>query len=142
MTSTKKTETPQSLLRRNYIEFTACPNRCALCWVPLRKLAETRANNQLELAHIFSGRGTRNSVTNVLLLCSSCHGSHHSHRYVYNNEPWPEVTTALLLKAKKELGEFDVWRLSEAVGFQPAFLEDLACRTIPPQFQTERLKWA
>ena len=99
----KKTQTD---LRSEYTAWTVYPDRCAICWIPTRRL-ELRFNRSLELAHIISrarGGHAGNVVGNVLLLCSSCHGSQHQGGYNYNATVWPDILTRHLFRAKLELG--------------------------------------
>ena len=46
--------TAQANLRAEYARWTTHPARCAICWIPLRRLEGLRFNSQLEMAHIIS----------------------------------------------------------------------------------------
>ena len=133
----------QAELRRDYGDWTTHPDRCAICWIPTRRLAE-RFGNSLELAHVISRgqSGPRADVLgNVLFLCSSCHGSQHNTGYHFNGIRWPEIKQAHLFRAKLELGELSVHELAAISGYTPRYILDLTMIKWPEPIQFERWKW-
>ena len=130
-------------LRALYAAWTVYPDRCAICWIPSRRL-DLRLNGYLELAHVISrarGGEAANGVGNVLFLCSSCHGSQHQYGYTYNGTRWPNIELGHLLKAKLELGELSVHDTAEISGYTARYILELTQVSWPAEIVSERLKW-
>jgi len=130
-------------LREEYAKWTTHPDRCAICWIPTRRLM-MRFSSQLDLAHIISrarGGDAGNVVGNVLFLCSSCHGSQHMSGYTFGGVKWPEIRARHLMKAKLELGELDKSELAGISGYMPGYILDLTKGLFPPEIISERQRW-
>ena len=136
--------TTQAELRAEYLAWTVYPDRCAICWIPTRRL-DLRFNRSLELAHIISrarGGPAGNVVGNVLFLCSSCHGAQHQSGYVYEGVEWPDIAVRHLFRAKLELGELSVHEIAETSGYTPLYILELTHTVWPRLIESERLRWA
>ena len=135
----------QADLRAEYMAWTHYPDRCAICWIPTRRLDLRFNGMSLELAHIISrarGGDAGNVVGNVLLLCSSCHGAQHQSGYTYDGVQWPDIADRQLLRAKKELRELDVRELAEISGYTGAHIQELTYAVWPRLIESARLRWA
>ena len=133
----------QSDLRAEYTSWTVYPARCAICWIPTRRL-ELRFNRSLELAHLISrARGglAGNVVGNVLLLCSSCHGAQHQSGYTHEGVPWPDIRMSHLLRAKLEIGELSILDTAKIAGYEAQYILDLTRIAWPEAITAERLRW-
>ena len=136
--------TAQANLRAEYARWTTHPARCAICWIPLRRLEGLRFNSQLEMAHIISrarAGDAGNVVGNVIFLCSNCHGAEHSSGYHFVRA-WPDIETRHLIKAKLELGELEPYDMAKISGYTVQWIMDLASGTYPALIVSERLRWA
>ena len=130
-------------LRAEYRGWTCYPDRCAICWIPTRRL-DLRFSRSLELAHIISrarGGHAGDVVGNVVFLCSSCHGSQHQSGYTYDGVQWPEIRQEHLVRAKMEIGELSVHELSEVSGYTPRYILDLTRVSWPDEITVERMRW-
>ena len=134
----------QSDLRTEYAAWTVYPDRCAICWIPTRRLQGLRHQWRLELAHIISrarGGHAGNVVGNVLFLCSSCHGAQHNSGYVYDGTEWPDITVGHLVRAKLELGELDPEGIAGISGYTADHIWDVVQVSWPSEITAERLRW-
>ena len=115
-----------------------------MCWIPSGRCAQFRFNPSLEMAHMFSrGKAGRaaDCLENVLLLCSTCHGSHHQSDYIHDGIKWPNIDLCLLLKVKLEMNELNLDQLVLISGFQPRFIKHLTQVKFPEQITAERMRW-
>ena len=132
----------QSDLRAEYAAWTFYPDRCAICWIPTRRL-DLRFGG-LEMAHIISrarGGASGNVVGNVLFLCSSCHGSQHQSGYTYDGDIWPDIRTPHLFRAKLELAELVYSEIAAISGYTSRYIFDLTRVSWPDEITAERLRW-
>lgn len=131
-------------LRRRYRRIKGT-DKCAICWIPEKKLYGRRCCDQLQLAHIIS-RGVAgkkaNFLTNVLMLCERCHRSQHEGGVVTDDGSyWPDVTTDIMLRVKRDRNELSTKVLAEIWGRTEDWVVTLSTVTIPPEIWSIRNQW-